>query len=330
MATPDGGIVPGEARQLYAEEGYMVLKGVVPKDVLRMLREECSYFLGYMDARIDAGLVANEALSLPRQALFREQPLPFQPAPLALRLWRSHGGGMPRHAWERGVSLQRTMGRQGCGTGHEVLLAPGTPAYVKFMDPETVHEPYLTCWCALDDVDETNGTVYLLPHSRAGTKGRIITHSRDAVSHDLIGYTGDDPGVALDVPAGSIVAFLELQPASQRREYHGPDASCLPNAIRVGTGLAFPNRRTLQPRRGVPEGRTERLRPRHGIRRNDGVGQPRRRLWSRDRVDHAGRSSRRVVDNHLLIGGERMQDGLLAVGPVDGQRIDRVGRPQSE
>ena len=30
------------------------------------------------------------------------------------------------------------------------------------------HEPYLTCWIALDDVTEENGSVYLLPYSRSG------------------------------------------------------------------------------------------------------------------------------------------------------------------
>ena len=40
--------------------------------------------------------------------------------------------------------------------------------YVKWYDPTTSHRPYVTCWCTLDDVSEENGTVYLLPHSRAG------------------------------------------------------------------------------------------------------------------------------------------------------------------
>ena len=39
-------------RQLFADEGYMILKGVIPEDLLQMLREECSYFLGYMDAAL--------------------------------------------------------------------------------------------------------------------------------------------------------------------------------------------------------------------------------------------------------------------------------------
>ena len=32
------------------------------------------------------------------------------------------------------------------------------------------HKPYLTCWVTLDDVNEENGTVYLLPYERAGNK----------------------------------------------------------------------------------------------------------------------------------------------------------------
>lgn len=206
MATPDAGIVPDEAGQLYAEEGYMVLEGVVPKDVLRMLREECSYFLGYMDARIDAGLVANEALTFRGKRYFVNNRYRF-----SQRLWRYVYGDL------MAAVCRATLGDEAYLFNEQWVVKGAEQGmkfswhqdsgYVKFMDPETVHEPYLTCWCALDDVDETNGTVYLLPHSRAGTKGRIITHSKDAVSHDLIGYAGDDPGVALDVPAGSIVAF---------------------------------------------------------------------------------------------------------------------------
>ena len=67
------------------------------------------------------------------------------------------------------------------------------------------HQPYLTCWIALDDVTEANGTVYLLPYSRAGTRD-VVEHVRDEETNDLIGYFGDDPGEPVIVPAGSIAA----------------------------------------------------------------------------------------------------------------------------
>ena len=68
------------------------------------------------------------------------------------------------------------------------------------------HRPYLTCWIALDDVTEANGTVYLLPYSRAGTRD-VVKHARDEKSNDLVGYLGDDPGEPVILPAGSIACF---------------------------------------------------------------------------------------------------------------------------
>ena len=71
------------------------------------------------------------------------------------------------------------------------------------------HKPYVSCWCALDDVNEENGTVYMLPYGRAGTKDRI-EHVRDSTGRDLIGYHGTDPGDPVIAPAGSIAVFSSL------------------------------------------------------------------------------------------------------------------------
>jgi ectoine hydroxylase-related dioxygenase (phytanoyl-CoA dioxygenase family) len=68
------------------------------------------------------------------------------------------------------------------------------------------HEPYLTCWIPLDDVDAENGTVWLLPYTRAGTRA-AVEHVLDPETNDLIGYVGDDPGDPLVLAAGSIACF---------------------------------------------------------------------------------------------------------------------------
>jgi ectoine hydroxylase-related dioxygenase (phytanoyl-CoA dioxygenase family) len=68
------------------------------------------------------------------------------------------------------------------------------------------HKPYLTCWCALDDMSEENGTLYILPYSRAHTRD-VVEHVRDEATNDLIGYRGDESGVPINVRAGSIVVF---------------------------------------------------------------------------------------------------------------------------
>ena len=63
------------------------------------------------------------------------------------------------------------------------------------------HRPYLTCWIPLDDVSESNGTVQLLPYSRAGTRD-VVEHHPDHGTNDMICYTGHDPGDPVSDGAG--------------------------------------------------------------------------------------------------------------------------------
>src|SRR5207248_10673852 len=58
----------------------------------------------------------------------------------------------------------------------------------------------------LDDMSEANGTISVLPFSRAGTRD-VIDHIKDPELNDLVGYFGDDPGDPVIVPAGSIAIF---------------------------------------------------------------------------------------------------------------------------
>ena len=77
--------------------------------------------------------------------------------------------------------------------------------YVGYPD----HKPYLTCWCALDDMTEENGTAYIMPFSRIGIRS-WVKHIQEAGSNDRIGYFGDDPGIPVIAPAGSIAVFTSI------------------------------------------------------------------------------------------------------------------------
>jgi phytanoyl-CoA dioxygenase PhyH len=68
------------------------------------------------------------------------------------------------------------------------------------------HRPYVSLWCALDDTTEENGCLHILPYSRAESTG-VVEHSKDKKNNDLIGYRGSDPGVAVPIPAGSIIVM---------------------------------------------------------------------------------------------------------------------------
>ena len=76
--------------------------------------------------------------------------------------------------------------------------------YIPYANP-----PYVGCWCALDDVSEENGTIYVLPYSEAGTKEKV-KHVRDEATNDMVGYFGDNPGIPVIVPAGSIAVFSSM------------------------------------------------------------------------------------------------------------------------
>ena len=96
------------------------------------------------------------------------------------------------------------------------------------------HRPYLTCWIPLDDVTESNGTVHLLPYSRAGTRD-VVEHHRDHETNDMIGYSGPDPGDPLTVPAGSIVAF-----SSTLFHRTGPNTSDHPRRVYIAQYTSEP------------------------------------------------------------------------------------------
>ncbi len=68
------------------------------------------------------------------------------------------------------------------------------------------HAPGVTCWCALDDMSEANGTIYVLPYERAGGRD-LVEHVYKPELGERVGYFGDDPGNPVLVPAGTIVAF---------------------------------------------------------------------------------------------------------------------------
>jgi ectoine hydroxylase-related dioxygenase (phytanoyl-CoA dioxygenase family) len=208
METPvqNTGLVTDAHRQQFASDGYMVLEAVIPGDLLELLRQECSYFLGYYDGQMDAAgetvqginhrgsryFISNRYRLSPRMWEFIFSPLMAEIATAALGpdVFLFHEQWVLKGA-EQGMKF----------AWHQ------DSGYVKSGDPGTVHPPYLTCWCTLDAVSEENGTVYVLPHDRGDTRDTIYTHTREEGSNDLIGYTGDDPGIPITAPAGSVVAF---------------------------------------------------------------------------------------------------------------------------
>jgi ectoine hydroxylase-related dioxygenase (phytanoyl-CoA dioxygenase family) len=191
--------IPSEHGDRFREEGFFVLKGAVPPGDLDTLRGECQRFIDERNQEMDR--LGVDKLDLDRR-----------------------GSRYFVHAYGKSAAIERFLSSDlmvriaQAALGDTVYLF--NEQYVVkaaeqgmhfswhqdsgFIDHP--HRPYLTCWIALDDMTEANGTVYLLPYSRAGTRA-VVKHARDEESNDLIGYFGDDPGDPVIVPAGSIACF---------------------------------------------------------------------------------------------------------------------------
>jgi ectoine hydroxylase-related dioxygenase (phytanoyl-CoA dioxygenase family) len=197
-------------RAQFAAEGYAVFEGVLVGPLLDLLREECSRFVAREDARLDALGRNSDDLTHRGRRYFagecqRVQPrlreMLFSPAMAAVcratlgetayffydqYVVKGAEGGLP-FAWHQ-------------DSGY--VVGNGGPAD---------HSPYLTCWCPLDDATVENGTVRLLPFSAVpASRAGILPHHRQAGTNDLVGWTSDEGSIAVEVPAGSVVAFSSL------------------------------------------------------------------------------------------------------------------------
>lgn len=187
-------------RQQFVDEGYFVLESVIPDEFMELLRGECQSFIDKTDAELEAKGEAQRGITQKGKRYFisncfRQQPAlrRFLFSEMMADICRATLGDNALLFWEQYVVK---------GAGGTSFSWHQDSGYVG--DPE--HKPYLTCWCALDDMSEANGTVHVMPFSQIGIRS-WVKHDRDPVSNDKIGYYGDDPGVTIECPAGSIAVF---------------------------------------------------------------------------------------------------------------------------
>jgi ectoine hydroxylase-related dioxygenase (phytanoyl-CoA dioxygenase family) len=191
--------IASEQVRQFRDEGFFVLEKVVSPSDLETLRGECQRLIEERDGEMDR--LGVEKLDLDHR-----------------------GRRYFVHAYERSPAVRRFLlsnlmaqiAKATLGDNvylfNEQYVVKAAERGMKFgwhQDSGFIpyaHQAYLTCWIALDDVTEANGTVYLLPYSRAGTRD-VVEHVRDQETNDLIGYFGDDPGEPVVVPAGSIACF---------------------------------------------------------------------------------------------------------------------------
>lgn len=197
-------LTPAQCAQ-YAEQGWCILERAIPTELLQLLRAHCQESIATTDRWLDSLGVDVHGINHRGKRYFSSHPSLAMPqlfefirSPLMQGICRDLLGPAAFVFWEQYVV------KMGESNMRFAWHQDGT--YVINSAPGTTFDPYLTCWCALDDMSEANGTIYVLPYDRAG--GNDLKPFRvEEGSNDLVAYEGDDPGIPVIVPAGSIALF---------------------------------------------------------------------------------------------------------------------------
>ena len=152
----------------FREEGFFVLEDAVPVGDLDTLRNECQHAIDERDREMDR--LGVDTLDLDRRGsryfvhAYGKSPAVerFLSSDLMAQIAQAALGDTVYLFNEQYVVKAAERGMQ--FSWHQ------DSGFIDY-----AHRPYLTCWIALDDMTEANGTVYLLPYSRAGTRN-VVEH----------------------------------------------------------------------------------------------------------------------------------------------------------
>jgi ectoine hydroxylase-related dioxygenase (phytanoyl-CoA dioxygenase family) len=178
-----------EHQAQYRNEGYFVLKNVIPPEHLELVRQAAARVVEQAGAKSNRYVTEHNWQQMPqlRKFLFSD---------LMADICLATIGADAVLFYEQFFLKCAETGSK--FSWHQDSGYIGQP-----------HKPYVTCWCALDDVSEQNGTVYILPYPVSGIRS-LVEHVRDPQTNEMTGYFGKEKGVPVIVPAGSIAVFSSI------------------------------------------------------------------------------------------------------------------------
>ena len=189
-------------------DGYAVFKGALVGAPMELLRAECARFVAREDARMDAAGVDLLGLSQRGKRYFANECQREQPSLRTVlfsetmaNVCRATLGPDAYFFFDQYVVKDGAGGAAPVGDRDNGFGWHQDSGYMSHNGGPPDHEPYLTCWCPLDDATVENGTVRVIPG----------THRDGIAAHDRIGadltVMTQDAGVTIEAKAGDIVAF---------------------------------------------------------------------------------------------------------------------------
>ena len=200
MSLTEVEIVTPQQREQYQRDGFFIVERALSEAQLRSLRDEARRYVDWMDAEMERQGVQSLGITHYKNRYFIGNKY-RESRPLRDFLFSDVMAQICRATLGENASLFNEQ--------YVIKAAEKGMHFGWHQDSGYIghdHKPYLSCWCALDDMSQENGTVSILPYERAGTRD-WVRHTQEEGSNDLIGYRGDDAGIPVIVPAGSIAVF---------------------------------------------------------------------------------------------------------------------------
>jgi len=193
-------VLTNEQVNQFQEDGFCIVKNVIPQELIERLRGECQRFIKEKDDEMDRKGVEVDEINHKGKRYF-----------IALRYKDSKTMQDLIFGKEMEQITRKILGEDVFLFLEQYVVKAADKGMTfswhqdsGYLDFE--HKPYLSIWCPLDDVTEENGTVYLLPYKDAGTEKRI-NHVLQEGTNDKIGYFGENPGIPAVLKAGDVALF---------------------------------------------------------------------------------------------------------------------------
>lgn len=199
-ASINSSLVNQSQHEQFERDGYFILERVIDEATLKKLRKTARHFVEEADAEMERRGVTTLGITHKDNRYFIGNKFKQSPelrdflfSELMAAICRGTLGNDAYLFYEQFVLKAAEKGMK--FGWHQDSGYIGYP-----------HRPYLTCWCALDDMTIENGTVSLLPYDLAGTR-EWVPHTMETGTNDKIGYHGSEEGIPVLLPAGSIAVF---------------------------------------------------------------------------------------------------------------------------
>ena len=187
----------------FRTQGFAVFEKALGDELLQLLRDRCDSFVAREDARLDAAGTDSLGITIRGRRYFANECQREQPelrrmlfSETMADVCRATLGDTAYFFFDQYV----VKGPDG-GTSFSWHQDSG---YVVHNGGPTDHLPYLTCWIPLDDATIANGTVRLVPGSQ---QAGVVPHIWREETRDISVDVDEARAIAVEVPAGSIVAF---------------------------------------------------------------------------------------------------------------------------